>query len=268
MALFLRPDIVVWIAEHLGFQHLGLLCRTSRVLRTIVAPSWDVWTVPCQKVWGTSAPWDVFSMRAQDETPLQFARRMVFPWVQPPRKTALGLTDVLNAENTLAWRIQLDQQCRLQVTFQSFPPGSNVPLAWGDEGFPGKYDVVRSLPVRPLCGVSTVLPLSDDERTEWDEYLHDFRGIPYVGYLMRYEVYRESCWRMHTGVVVAVFSDSWHTVPGLGFFAVRDRRLLHFQLLYEDVEPSSEIFLACPGEMWVLDRWVDNNLVYYGMQTM
>jgi hypothetical protein len=268
MTLFLRPNIVVWIAEHLCFQHLGLLCRTSRVLRAIVSPSWDVWVRPAQQMWGASAPWDVRRMRIPDEIPVQFAQRVVCPWVQPSRAVVLQMPTVPDAAATRAWRIELDEQRHLQVTFQYVPRGGGF-LSWGDEGFPGMYDIVRSLPARPLAGATSVAAtLSDDERDEWDAYLLAFCGVPGGDGRMRYDNFRDSCWRLHAGVVVAAFSDHWTTRAGLGFFATRDRRLLHFHLFFEEVGLSCEFLIACPGEMWMLERWagLGSQLEYYGAQ--
>ena len=267
MAVFLLPDLAVWIAKHLGFQHLGLLCRTSRALHAIVSPSWDVWTSSAQKVWGASAPWDVGRMRTPDETPLQFARRMVCPWVHPPREIALELPYVQDAQGIRAWRIQLDEQRHPQITFKFVLPGG----AFGYEGFPGQFDIVRGLPSpHPLADAVTVAPLSDDERDEWDEYLLTFQ--PTVddtpGDVYRYDNFGDSCWRLHAGVVVAAYSYYWDTGSALCFFSVRDRRLLHFHTLPEEIGVSCELLIACPGEMWILERYVrpESQLVYYGMQ--
>jgi hypothetical protein len=275
------PDIVGVIARHLGFQHLGLLSRASHSLQKILASSWDAWVLSCERVWGASTHWDMLRLRVPDETPLQFARRMVYPWVQPLREVDLRIPENLSAESTRAWQIQLDEGCHLRVTVSHVPSGDD-PL-WVYGGGPDPL-LAYSLPVRPLTEEMEVVPLSVYERSEWDEYLRlhtlpplracvdlsDFRAVPGGDTPLRYN---NRCWRLHAGVVVAAYSNYWRAV--LCFFAVRDRRLLHFQCLpvddvffyrRDDVQ-SSEVFVGCPGEMWVLERWANQGgrLLHYGM---
>ena len=268
MAVFLLPDPAVWIAKHLGFQHLGLLCRTSRALHTIVSPSWEVWTSSAQQIWGASAPWDVSRMRTPDETPLQFARRMVCPWVQPSREIASELPYVQDTGTLRSWLIQLDEQRRLQVSFQQDAPSGISSIGWEVADFP---DILHSQPPpHPLAGAVTVAPLSEHERGEWDAYLLTFRLTigDNPGGVYRYAKWCDSCWRLHAGVVVAAYSDYRYTNAALCFFSVRDRRLLHFHILPLVISVSCDLLIACPGEMWVLERYVgpESQLVYYGMQ--
>jgi hypothetical protein len=219
-------------------------------------------------------------LRVPDETPLQFARRMVCPWVQPLREVDLRIPENLSAESTRAWKIQLDEECHLQVTVSHIPRGDD-PL-WVYAGRPDPLLAYR-LPVRPLTEEMNVAPLSVYERAEWDEYLRlhalpllrvcvDARDLPGGDAPLRYN---NRCWRLHAGVVVAAYSNYWRA--GLCFFDVRDRRLLHFQRLpvddvffyrRDDVQ-SSKVLVACPGEMWVLERWADQGgrLLHYGTQT-
>ena len=77
-------------------------------------------------------------------------------------------------------------------------------------------------------------------------------------------------WHLHAGVIVASFSCSRLTTPmdvgdagGLGFLSARTGKLLHFLPLTEEVGGSDRLWVARPGEMWVLEKWA-NRVLYFG----
>ena len=271
------PDeILAFMGGLSGLRHLGYLCRTSRAAQAILLlPSWAAWVMAAQQVWGSFESWD--KLRNSAETPAQFAKRMLFPWVQAPVFLNLGLPDIQklrsserpDAKDRRAWRIRLDRANRLEITAQVVNERHNY--FWSDNvGTSEEVNVKWFLPAGPLTR-ATVADLTDAELGRWDRFLTAYTFLWREGetcHRLQFEGAHRSCWRMHAGVVVATcrtVSDH-EAVVALGFFGARKRRLLHVHFVPEEIVATREIFVARPGEMWVLERWGDpeSRLVYFG----
>jgi hypothetical protein len=78
-----------------------------------------------------------------------------------------------------------------------------------------------------------------------------------------------TCWEIHAGVAAAAFCDTYNDAGCIGFFtATAPHRLVHFIPTPGETNPSAEIVISRPAELWVLERWAEpqSRLLYYGPQ--
>jgi hypothetical protein len=111
---------------------------------------------------------------------------------------------------------------------------------------------------------TTTIFTEQDIKTVLNFWFHDRHEI------IMSDISSRSCWYLHAGVVVASFSCSRLATPihvggagGLGFLSVRTGKLLHFLPLTEEIGASDLLWVARPGEMWVLEKWA-NRVLYFG----
>ena len=273
------PESIACIAGFAGLRHLGYLSITNRMLHTVLSSSWTAWTMVTQQAWGSYNSLESLRiaprpMDALAETPTGFAKRMLHPWLHTPRYVDPQLPAVLPTQLTRAGLIQLDSENRLEVTAQITDAANSNFFLIGHSVVDHPLDTVVTYPLRagPLTRAA-VAELSANESCRWMQFLDRryfiWRQPQQPRRLLQFDGFYSSCWRMNAGVVVVTFIEVvefGEGVAALGFFGARTRKLLHVHFVHEECNATRDLFVACPGEMWVLERWrdPDSRLAYWG----